>query len=72
MENVEGKISYWFLKELNHAGRIHLISSILNSIPLYTLQVLRTPKATIDRVEKAFNRFLWGSNQSSKRIHWAS
>lgn len=72
IEKVEGRIFCWFNKELNHARKIQLISSILNSMPLYTLQVIKSPKKTIDRLEKAFNIFLWGSTHSNKKIHWSS
>lgn len=72
IDNIERKVCGWFLKDLNHASRIELISSVLNSIPVYTLQVLKPPKKTIDRMEKIFNKFLWKSSQTHRKIHWSS
>ncbi|EOY06655.1 Uncharacterized protein TCM_021311 [Theobroma cacao] len=62
----------WENKILSPGGRITLLRSVLSSIPIYLLQVLKPPVNVIEKIERLFNSFLWGGSTECKRIHWAS
>ncbi|KAL6588234.1 hypothetical protein OROMI_001212 [Orobanche minor] len=53
-------------------GRLELINSVLNSIALYSLQVLKPPGNVIIFLERLFNKFLCGSNDNKRKLHWAA
>ncbi|KAL6570172.1 hypothetical protein OROMI_014686 [Orobanche minor] len=53
-------------------GRLELIKSVLNSIALYCLQVLKPPENVIIAIERLFNKFLWGTNDNRRRLHLAA
>ncbi|KAL6565547.1 hypothetical protein OROHE_004602 [Orobanche hederae] len=57
---------------LSTGGRLELINSVLNSIALYNLQVIKPPDNVITYIERLFNKFLWGSNDNKRKMHWAS
>ncbi|KAL6550533.1 hypothetical protein OROMI_021021 [Orobanche minor] len=66
------KLQSWNHLMLTTGGRLELIKSTLSSIPFYCLQVLKPPKNVIIFFERLFNKFLWGSNDNRKRIHWGA
>ncbi|EOY14356.1 Uncharacterized protein TCM_033752 [Theobroma cacao] len=69
---IEERITGWENKILSPGGRITLLRSVLASLPIYLLQVLKPPVCVLERVNRLFNSFLWGGSAASKRIHWAS
>ncbi|WRX28180.1 Reverse transcriptase domain - like 10, partial [Theobroma cacao] len=62
----------WENKILSPGGRITLLRSVLSSLPMYLLQVLKPPMLVIEKIERLFNSFLWGDSNESKRTHWAA
>ncbi|EOY02236.1 Uncharacterized protein TCM_011923 [Theobroma cacao] len=69
---IRDRISGWENKTLSPGGRITLLRSVLSSLPLYLLQVLKPPVVVIEKIERLFNSFLWGDSTNDKRIHWAA
>ncbi|EOY17514.1 Uncharacterized protein TCM_042330 [Theobroma cacao] len=69
---IEERITGWENKILSPGGRITLLRSVLASLPIYLLQVLKPPICVLERVNRIFNSFLWGGSAASKKIHWAS
>ncbi|KAL2497433.1 Uncharacterized protein Adt_22983 [Abeliophyllum distichum] len=67
---VRSRISGWASRLLSPGGRITLIRSVLSSIPLYLLQILKPPKAVLKKLESIFARFLWDSKDHTHRLHW--
>ena len=53
-------------------GKLILIRHVLNSMPMYLLQVLKPPKAILIALGWIFNSFLWDKTQEAKRIHWTA
>ncbi|KAL0288311.1 UNVERIFIED_CONTAM: hypothetical protein Sangu_2663200 [Sesamum angustifolium] len=39
-------------------------------MPIYLLQVLNPPVSTIQKLERLFARFFWGSTTEQRKIHW--
>lgn len=51
------------------AGRVTLVKSVITSIPSYTMQTTRIPKATIDEIEKLCKSFIWGHPTDRRGFH---
>lgn len=52
------------------AGRVALINSILNSLPLLYLSFFKAPKVVRVEITKLQRQFLWGSKQGLRKIAW--
>ena len=69
------KLSGWQCKLLNPRGRRVLVRSVLSSLPVYLLTVLKPPKKFIKSFDKVRRRFLWAGNQQLQggkcKVSWA-
>lgn len=74
-DKVVGRMSGWQCKLLNPGGRRVLVQSVLSSIPVYLLTVLKPPKKFIKNLDKERRRFLWAGNQQLHggkcKVSWA-
>ncbi|XP_057734380.1 uncharacterized protein LOC130949758 [Arachis stenosperma] len=59
IEKVEEKLSIWKAKVLNKSGKLVLIKSVLNSLPVYYLSLYKMPKAVAEKLIFLYRRFLW-------------
>ncbi|XP_016206261.1 uncharacterized protein LOC107646598 [Arachis ipaensis] len=59
IDKVEEKLSLWKAKVLNKAGKLVLIKSVLNSLPVYYLSLYKMPKAIVEKLISLQRRFLW-------------
>lgn len=66
LERINSRIAGWKSKLLNRAGRVCLAQSVLNSMPVYTMQNLRVPYGVCDRIDKSIRHFIWGEDHK----HW--
>ncbi|KAL6580845.1 hypothetical protein OROMI_006768 [Orobanche minor] len=72
ISKIQKKILTWNHHMLSTGGRLKLINSVLNSIALYNLQVIKPPDNVTTYIERLFNKFLWGTNNNKRKMHWAS
>lgn len=70
IKKIGNKIAGWSEKLLSSGGRITLMRHVLTSMPVYLFQVLQPPGETMDRIQQMFAKFLWGSKEERKGIHW--
>nr|XP_029153455.1 uncharacterized protein LOC114927581 [Arachis hypogaea] len=59
IDKVEEKLSLRKAKVLNKAGKLVLIKSVLNSLPIYYLSLYKMPKAVADKLIALQMRFMW-------------
>ncbi|KAK9086989.1 hypothetical protein Syun_029383 [Stephania yunnanensis] len=59
----------WKSKLLNIAGLTTLIKSVTLAIPLYTIQCLKLPSSTCDKIDRLQRDFLWGSYPENQKLH---
>lgn len=68
------KMSGWQCKLLNPGGHRILVQSVLSSLPVYLLTVIKPPKKFIKNFDK-IRRFLWAGNQQLHggkcKVSWA-
>ncbi|XP_072054919.1 uncharacterized protein [Arachis hypogaea] len=59
IDNVEEKLSLWKAMVLNKVGKLVLIKSVLNSLPVYYLSLYKMSKAVAEKLIFLQKRFLW-------------
>ncbi|XP_057723921.1 uncharacterized protein LOC130939873 [Arachis stenosperma] len=59
IDNVEEKLSLWKAMVLNKVGKLVLITSVLNSLPVYYLSLYKMPKAVAEKLISLQKSFLW-------------
>ncbi|XP_010236490.1 uncharacterized protein LOC104584074 [Brachypodium distachyon] len=60
LDRARTKLAGWHGKWINAGGRRALVSSVLSSLPIYTMTALRLPRCFISALDKARRRFIWG------------
>ncbi|XP_016195831.1 uncharacterized protein LOC107636871 [Arachis ipaensis] len=58
---VEEKLNLWKAKTINKAGKLVLIKSVLNSLPVYYLSLYKMLRAIVDKLISLQRRFLWSN-----------
>lgn len=61
IEKLSAKLNMWKSKTLSQAGRLVLIKSALQSIPIYYMATAQVPKKVILQLEGLTRRFFWGA-----------
>ncbi|KAJ0827228.1 putative reverse transcriptase zinc-binding domain-containing protein [Helianthus annuus] len=69
---IKGRLASWKAKHLSIGGRLILIKSVLESLPVYYFSLYKAPKAVIDSIEMCMRRFLWAGSYVEKKISWVA
>jgi len=69
INKMQDKIRKWTFRSLNLVGRLLLIKAILQSIPIFMLSTLPTPKGVLQHFRTIQRDFLWGKGEEKKK--WA-
>ena len=64
------KLARWKANLLSLAGRVVLIQASSAAIPAYVMQCTHIPNKILEGIDWVNRNFLWGSSESSKKIHW--
>ena len=79
VEKIQNRLTSWKTKILSRAGRLRLIKSVLNSLPVYYMSMFKMPKTIAQKIVNIQRRFFWGgANESSggkmgcPTIKWAN
>ncbi|KAH1194450.1 putative ribonuclease H protein [Glycine max] len=66
----KAKLSKWNQKYLSMGGKVTLIKSVLNALPIYLLSFFKIPQRIVDKLVSLQRTFMWGGNQHHNRISW--
>ena len=66
---VAGRLPSWKAWLMNKAGRLALVKSVLNAIPIHQLLALAPPKKTLKQLEKIQRGFLWAGRADAHGGH---
>ena len=69
VDKMHSKLQGWKAKLLSQAGRTTLIKSTLQSMPIYTFNYFKMPKAICNKMDVIFRAFQWGHDLGEKRMH---
>ncbi|MCI08983.1 putative non-LTR retroelement reverse transcriptase, partial [Trifolium medium] len=64
------RLGTWGNKFVSLGGRIVLLNSVLNAIPIFYLSYLKIPIQVWKQVRRIQREFLWGGKSGRKRINW--
>ncbi|GJR66188.1 putative RNA-directed DNA polymerase [Tanacetum coccineum] len=64
------KLSNWKANLLSIGGRLTLVKSVLENLPIYFLSLFRAPASAINKMESIRKRFFWGVNANERKIMW--
>eukprot|EP00253_Pinus_taeda_P020147 PITA_20147 len=56
---IEQRISHWSFKWLSRAGRLTLVNSVLQAIPVFWAALTWIPRGIIHKIKQICSRFLW-------------
>lgn len=62
-DRAKARVAGWQGRLLNVAGRRELVRSVLSSIPVYLLTVVKAPKNFLKELDKLRRRFLWAGDK---------
>ncbi|XP_042035137.1 uncharacterized protein LOC121781465 [Salvia splendens] len=71
-EKISARISGWAHRHLSFGGRLTLIKSTLEAIPLHILQAIEPTGGALKQLDQQIAQFFWGSTNEKKRTHWIS
>ena len=66
VKKIENRLASWKAKILSRAGRLTLIKSVLNSLPVYFMSMFKMPKAIALKIVKLQRRFFWGESSATQ------
>jgi len=69
---IERRISSWSHRWLSRAGRLTLIKSVLEAIPVYWLSLAWIPKGTLEKIRRLCFNYLWKGNKEGRKLPWVS
>ncbi|XP_074315635.1 uncharacterized protein LOC141651839 [Silene latifolia] len=62
VDKVEKRLVSWKIELISKAGRVILIKSVLNSLPLFYMSIFQIPKGVLNQIINLQRRFYWGNN----------
>lgn len=69
VDRFKKKLSRWKRIMLSYARKVTLIKSVLSSLPIYYMSLFKIPKCVAKEIDKIQARFLWGRDESKRKIH---
>ncbi|KAF7804493.1 putative LRR receptor-like serine/threonine-protein kinase [Senna tora] len=72
LEKIQSRLAGWKSKLISQAGRVTLINSVLQALPIYQMSNIELPKKVVDKIDSITNDFFWGTKGNRKRIHLLS
>jgi len=70
IETIGGRLNTWSNRYISFGGRIVLINSVLNSMPIFYLSFLKMSVQVWRRVVRIQREFLWGGVGGGKKLNW--
>ncbi|MCH79823.1 LINE-1 reverse transcriptase like [Trifolium medium] len=70
LTSLRKRLNSWGNKNISFGGRLVLINSVLNSLPIFYLSYMKMPAQVIKKVIRIQREFLWGGVNGGKKISW--
>jgi len=70
VEHVNKRLNSWTNKSLSFGGRVVLLNSVLNAIPIFYLSFMRMSVKVWRRLVRIQMEFLWGRVGGGRKINW--
>ena len=70
LAKLEVRINNWCNRWLSRAGRLVLIKSVFEAIPVYWMALAWIPKSILNRSRRICSNFLWSGKKYQKVLPW--
>ncbi|RHN63454.1 putative reverse transcriptase zinc-binding domain-containing protein [Medicago truncatula] len=70
LEQLRNRLNSWGFKYVSLGGRITLLNSVLNAIPIFYLSFMKIPTKVVKKVTRIQRDFLWGGVGGGRKICW--
>ena len=68
LDKVQQRLKSWKSSSLSKAGRLIMIKSVLNSLPIYYLSLFKIPRKVADDIVRIQRNFLWNGDKEGRFI----
>lgn len=69
---IEQRISHWSYKWLSRGGRLTLVNSVLQAIPVFWAALTWIPRGIIHKIRQICSRFLWSGSKENSVLPWVA
>lgn len=69
LDKLHKKLAGWKADTLPFAGRVTLAKHVLNTLPFYSMQVMRLPVALCDEMNRICRSFIWGHKPNERKAY---
>ena len=66
LDKVQKRLKSWKSSSLSKAGRLIMIKSVLNSLPIYYLSLFKIPRKVADNIVRIQRKFLWSGDEEGR------
>src|SRR4051812_40114707 len=70
ISKIQNRVSGWMGKILTMGGKLTLIKSMLQALPLYLIALIKPPKSIIYEIKRIMSNFFWHDSDGSHKLHW--
>jgi hypothetical protein len=72
VEQLRNRLNSWGTKYVSFGGRITLLNSVLNAIPIFFLSFMKILTKVLKLVTRIQREFLWGGVRGGRKICWVN
>jgi hypothetical protein len=72
IEFLKKRLRSWGNRYVSLGGRIVIINSVLNVIPVFYLSFMKMPAEVLKKIIRIQREFLWGGLKGGRKISWVS
>jgi hypothetical protein len=72
LDSLAKRLNNWQFRYVSLGGRVILLNSVLNSIPIFYLSFMKMPANIWKQIVKLQRQFLWGGTNRVRKIPWVS
>jgi hypothetical protein len=69
IQKIEKRIGNWTFRWLSLGGRLILAKSVLQSLPVYWLSLVKIPSSILHRIQLLISNFIWKGEKKSTGFH---
>jgi hypothetical protein len=70
LKKMDKRLNTWSHRWLSRAGRLVLVKSVLEAIPVYWMSLSWIPKGILEAARKLTSKFMWSGKKESHVIPW--
>eukprot|EP00253_Pinus_taeda_P006633 PITA_06633 len=64
LDKLKNRMANWNFRTLNIVGRIVLVKSVLQAIPIYPLSIMAVPQGVCIKIREVLRKFIWGGSSN--------